>query len=192
MPKISKNSADCNSLCNYKSAYENGNCGSYKTLNSIMCNINQDVKSEPFNVDGVNTSFKNLKITPFVEGSEKTGDTMQLAGTIINTIPWMNTVLIKPLSSTDLLYLGTPLYLDNKAAQTCTCKNLHPLGYIDDIFGSIKDPMYCMELCPGSGNLLKAGEQIYYSQNNPDTKFMYVEHTKEHNTVKHRIKTRKM
>ncbi|XP_076661494.1 uncharacterized protein LOC143365312 [Halictus rubicundus] len=141
-------------------------------------------------VDWVNKYLNNLKIQENVECNGKQDD--YLAGNINSVIEALNVILVKPLSSDNLLYLGTPLFLSCKNFPNCDTK-YEFLGYIDDIFGSIEEPMYSITMQCDLHDTLYINTKVYYFPNNPSTLHMYVEHTidKISNKRKYRIKKKK-
>ncbi|KAK2576138.1 hypothetical protein KPH14_007467 [Odynerus spinipes] len=71
------------------------------------------------------------------------------AGNIQNIIATMGLILIQPLLP-NLLYLGK----------------------IDDIFGSVNEPMYIVYPTLEKINILNIGDRVYFHPNNPNTQFI--------------------
>ncbi|XP_076246830.1 uncharacterized protein LOC143186886 isoform X1 [Calliopsis andreniformis] len=122
-------------------------------------------------INQLNDFFKKLDLQPSTNEEKK----QQLVGNINNIIEALNVVLIKPFSSKTLLYLGTPLFLNGTDIQNSGTK-FTLLGYIDDIFGSIAEPMYSVTINCNLKHMLNTDTQVYYFPNNPDTLYMYIEH----------------
>ena len=118
-------------------------------------------------VDQMDECFKELRIQ-----SERE----HLAGNISSIIETLNVVLVKPFSSDILLYFGTPLFL-NCTNDRSSVGKYTLLGYIDDIFGSIGEPMYSITVKCKPKEVLNLNARVYYFPNDPDTLHMYVEHT---------------
>ena len=118
-------------------------------------------------VDQMDECFKELRIQTERE---------HLAGNISSIIETLNVVLVKPFSSDILLYFGTPLFLNCTNDRSSVAKYTL-LGYIDDIFGSIGEPMYSITIKCNPKEVLNLNAQVYYFPNDPDTLHMYVEHT---------------
>lgn len=118
-------------------------------------------------VDQMDECFKELRIHTERE---------RLAGNISSIIETLNVVLVKPFSSDILLYFGTPLFV-NCANDRSSVGKYTLLGYIDDIFGSIGEPMYSITMKCKPKEVLNLNAEVYYFLNDPDTSHMYVEHT---------------
>lgn len=139
-------------------------------------------------MDRVNKYLNNLKIQENVESNGKQDG--HLVGNIDNVIETLNVVLVKPISSDSLLYFGTPLFIN--------CMNLPKsdrkyilLGYIDDIFGSIEEPMYSVTTKSDLYDTLDVNTEVYYFPNSPSTLHMYVEHTIDESSNKKKYRVRK-
>lgn len=121
----------------------------------------------------INKIFKELRIQTNLEYNKE--DT-QLAGKINSIIETLNTVLVQPIAPDILLYFGTPLFLNQSMSQNCRTKYIL-LGYIDDIFGSIGEPIYSITMKSNPKDILNINAHVYYFPNNPSTVQVYVEHT---------------
>lgn len=98
-----------------------------------------------------------------------------VAGKINNVIKTLNIAVVKPYSSKYLLYFGSPLFLS--CLNYSDCKSDYMLlGYIDDIFGSIAEPMYSVTVKCDLTKILDVEAPVYYFPNNPSTAHMYVEY----------------
>lgn len=124
-------------------------------------------------VDRINKSFKDLSIDCSTTKMEPSGikDNKCLAGNIQRIISTMGLVLIQPLLP-NLLYLDSPLFLCNSNSQDKKHENYIYLGKIDDIFGSVNEPMYTVYPTLETMNILNIGDEVYFLPNNPDTQFM--------------------
>lgn len=137
----------------------------------------------------INEIFKKLKVRNKLERNEETEQ--HVAGNINNIIETLNIVLVKPFSSDSLLYLGTPLFLNCVTIQNSGTKYTF-LGYIDDIFGSVAEPMYSVTMNINPKTILNINSEVYYFPNNPNTLHMYIEHTVNNASNKgtYRIRTK--
>lgn len=99
----------------------------------------------------------------------------------------MDLVLIKP-SMSNLLYLDTPLFISNPNSQNQNSTNYIYLGKIDDIFGSVNEPIYTVRYLLEEINILNVGDQVYFLLNDPNTEFMSIEHKLNgtFNIIKHK------
>lgn len=135
--------------------------------------ITPSVSPVTSSVDRINKSFKDLNIDCSTTKMESDGlkDDKYLAGSIQRIISTMGLVLIQPLLP-NLLYLDSPLFLCDSNSQDKKHENYIYLGKIDDIFGSISEPMYTVYPTLETMNILNIGDEVYFLPNNPDTKFM--------------------
>lgn len=125
----------------------------------------------------MNKCFEKLSIESCLKYNEEKNK--HLAGEIKKIIETLCVPLaiVKPSSLNTLLDIGTPLFLN--------CTSLHdnesryiPLGYIDDIFGSVEEPMYSVSIKLNSMiDILNINAKVYYFPNHPNTSCMYIEHT---------------
>ncbi|KAG7199585.1 hypothetical protein KM043_014191 [Ampulex compressa] len=67
------------------------------------------------------------------------------AGKIDKIITSLSRLIIQPLSTDKLLCLGSPLFLERFDTQGSETRN-YLLGHIDDIFGSIHNPLYSVDI----------------------------------------------
>ncbi|XP_031830575.1 uncharacterized protein LOC116426154 [Nomia melanderi] len=140
------------------------------------CNEMQDIVStiptslstreEYISMDQMNKDFKDLKLQAYNESNENEGE--YLAGNINNVIETLNVVLVKPFSLDTLLYFETPLFLKCTSVQNSETKYVF-LGYIDDIFGSVGEPMYSVTLKCNLRDMLNINTEVYYFPNDPNT-----------------------
>ncbi|XP_046832764.1 uncharacterized protein LOC124430365 [Vespa crabro] len=140
-------------------------------------------------VSRINEYFTKLSINSNItkQKLEISGNDKYLAGTIRSIITSMGLVLIQP-SMSNLLYLDTPLFVYNPNSQNQSFTNYVYLGKIDDIFGSVKEPMYSVSSLLEEISILNVGDQVYFLLNDPNTKFMSVEHKLNNtfNIIKHK------
>lgn len=120
--------------------------------------------------------MEELQIQPLEKSKEE--QEKFIAGKIDNVIGTLNLVLIKPHSSNILLCLGTPLFLNftNNSNIKSECILL---GYIDDIFGPIKEPMYSVPIKCNPAHILNVNALVYYFPNNIDTKHIHIQCSKD-------------
>ncbi|CAL7943633.1 unnamed protein product [Xylocopa violacea] len=155
----SKNASDTSSLC----------------VSSIANNILQTKdKIECTSLDQMSKYFEQLNIQSYLKHNEEKNE--YLAGIINNIIDTLCIVVVKPHSPDILLYIGTPLFLINTNSQHSKSK-YKLLGYIDDIFGPIGEPMYSVTINCNLTDVLNISKDVYYLPNHPNTLHMYVEHT---------------
>ncbi|XP_053980258.1 uncharacterized protein LOC128877186 [Hylaeus volcanicus] len=117
-------------------------------------------------INQVTKLFTKLQIQSNIKYNEEKDE--HLAGNIINIIQTLNIVLVKPISPDYLLYFGTPLFLNCTNPEICGTK-YKLLGYIDDIFGSIGDPMYSITMMCNPKDIMNINTRVYYFPNNPST-----------------------
>lgn len=148
---------------------ENGNtCCSSKSRNNTSCS----------SVEEVNKRFQDLKINSLTNRSNRNKrESEQLAGTINKVITGLNTVLVQPVSPDNLLYFGTPLFLNSANLHKFKETGYLLLGYIEDIFGSIGEPMYSVNIVNKLTNQFNVGTDVYYFPDEFNTQLMYVEQT---------------
>ncbi|XP_033340969.2 uncharacterized protein LOC117228963 [Megalopta genalis] len=139
-------------------------------------------------MEWMNKYLKDLKIQENVGSKGKQGEC--LAGNITNIIKKLNVVLVKPYSSDILLYIGTPLFLNCSDSQNCETKYIF-LGGIDDIFGSIEEPMYAINIKCDLYNNLNINAELYYFPDNPNTYSLHIEYTIDKSSDKKKYRLRK-
>ncbi|CAK9801512.1 hypothetical protein ANTQUA_LOCUS2866 [Anthophora quadrimaculata] len=142
-------------------------------------------------VDQLNKYFERLKIQSYVDHDEEKSKCF--AGKINNIINILNIAIVKPCFSDILLYVGTPLFVICTNIENNRSKYTF-LGYIDDIFGSIGEPMYSIAMKCSPTHALNIDEQVYYFPNLPNTLHMYLEHTTDKlcNNKRYNIKTKSL
>ncbi|XP_076753352.1 uncharacterized protein LOC143424878 [Xylocopa sonorina] len=141
------------------------------TANNIL---QSEDKNECTSLDLMSKYFDQLNIQSYSKHNEEKNE--HLAGIISNIIDTLRIVLVKPHSPDILLYIGTPLFLISTKSEHNKSK-YKLLGYIDDIFGSIGEPMYSVTMNCNLTDALDISEHVYYFPNHPSTLHMYVEHT---------------
>nr|XP_050862958.1 uncharacterized protein LOC127069689 [Vespula vulgaris] len=148
----------------------NSNEGS--CLNVITPHVSHSNSS----IDRINQYFTNLNINSNITKKklEINGNDKYLAGTIQSIITSMNLILIQP-SMSNLLYLDTPLFVSYPSSENQNSTNYIYLGKIDDIFGSVNEPIYTVRSLLEEINILKVGDQVYFLLNDPNTEFMSIE-----------------
>lgn len=103
--------------------------------------------------------------------------------------------MVQPSTTESLLYLGTPLFLKDKLGESGVNKAVKFifLGIIEDIFGTIGEPLYKVQLSNLEIDQFDQATTVYYFDNNSNTRYMDIEQTVASDliTVKHTIKTRK-
>ena len=125
----------------------------------------------------MNKYFERLSIEPCLEhNEEKNKHLAREIKNIINTL-YVPLAVVKPCSLNTLLYIGIPLFLkctnfyNNESRYTL-------LGYINDTFESVAEPMYSVSVKLNSTiDILNINEKVYYFRNYPNTSRMYIEHT---------------
>ncbi|XP_015431253.1 PREDICTED: uncharacterized protein LOC107187625 [Dufourea novaeangliae] len=172
-----------------KSVKKISSCSSLQSTQAVCGIQNIPCSSKSAQMDQMNKWFQNLRIQ---EHRDYNGEQDEyLAGYINSVIETINTVLVKPFSSDVLLYFGTPLFLNCMNFKNSKTRCVF-LGYIDDIFGSVGEPMYSITVKCDPRNVLNINAKVYYLPNNPRTLHMYVEHTVDEvsNKEKYSIRTR--
>ena len=124
-------------------------------------------------MDQINKCLEELRIQSSGQHNEKQEN--YVAGKINNVIKTLDIVVVKPYSSKYLLYFGSPLFLSSLNYSDCK-SDYALLGYIDDIFGSIGEPMYSVSVKCDLTKILDVEAPVYYFLNNPSTAHMYVEY----------------
>ncbi|XP_012149198.1 uncharacterized protein LOC105663626 [Megachile rotundata] len=127
-------------------------------------------------MDRINKCMEELQIQP-PEKSNKEHEKF-IAGKIDNVIGTLNLVLIKPRSSNTLLCLGAPLFLNFTSNSNIKSEYIL-LGYIDDIFGPIKEPMYSVTIKCDPIHILNVNTLVYYFPNDENTKHICVQYSKD-------------
>ncbi|CAD1476606.1 unnamed protein product, partial [Heterotrigona itama] len=133
-----------NTFClNGKSKGEN-TCASVSYISTMFGDM-LSLKDKSKLPNQMNKYFERLSIESCLEHNQE--NNKHLAGEIKNIIKtlYIPLAVVKPCSLNTLLYIGTPLFLnctnfyDNESRYTL-------LGYIDDIFGSVGEPMYSVSI----------------------------------------------
>lgn len=139
----------------------------------------------------INECFEGLKIQSYIESNERKSEL--LVGTINNIITSLCIVIVKPFSADILLYIGTPLFLLHKDLRTGKSKYAL-LGYIDDIFGSVGEPMYSVAMKCNPTDISNINAQVYYFPNHPNTLHMNIQHIVDTKSKegKYKIKTQRL
>ncbi|XP_078038900.1 uncharacterized protein LOC144471070 [Augochlora pura] len=139
-------------------------------------------------MDWMNKNLNNLKIQDNV-GSNGI-QSIFLAGNITDIFKNLNVVLVKPHSRDALLYVGTPLFLNCSHLKNYETEYIF-VGCIDDIFGSIQEPMYSVRIKFNLFNILNINAELYYCSDNPKTYALLIEHTIDKFSDKKKYRLRK-
>ena len=138
-------------------------------------------------VDPLTRQVKDLKLSDESSSVIK-GDGEMLAGQIESIIPTIRTVVIKRSGESELLNIGTTIFISQKSS-TDGESVFYEIGTISDIFGCIEEPMYSLELNEDAimNNLLTVGSKVFYLPNHASTGFVYVQH---HNNDRYAVKSK--
>nr|XP_033334757.1 uncharacterized protein LOC117225358 [Megalopta genalis]XP_033334758.1 uncharacterized protein LOC117225358 [Megalopta genalis] len=128
---------------------------------------------------------KYLKLQEDVGPDETHGE--RLGGHVTDIIQKLNVVIVKVLSPSNLLFFGSPLFLHCSEVKNCNTEFMF-LGYIDDIFGSIGEPMYSVQIKCDVNNISNNNAEAYYFPDNPNTFALTVERIR--NKLKNKTKYR--
>ncbi|XP_078046392.1 uncharacterized protein LOC144474894 isoform X2 [Augochlora pura] len=117
----------------------------------------------------------------------------RLGGHVTDIIESLNVVIVKVFSPHNLLFFGSPLFLHCSEVLNCKTEYMF-LGYIDDIFGTIGEPMYSVQIKCNVKNILKNNAEAYYFPENPNTFAVTVERTRNKalNKIKYRLRKKKL
>lgn len=113
--------------------------------------------------------MKNLEL------SQKTQPHTGLAGYIKAVIPPTGTVVVQLASGSRILDVGTAIFLRNDISQGGSCKKYHEIGFVSDIFGSVLEPMYSLQMKQTvTGESLKMDAEVFYLHEHPSTRYISV------------------
>ncbi|OXU31173.1 hypothetical protein TSAR_006485 [Trichomalopsis sarcophagae] len=110
-----------------------------------------------------------------LEVSQKTQPDKCLAGYVKAVILPSGTAVVQLASGSRILDVGTAIFLRNHNKEG-TCKKYDEIGVVSDIFGSVLEPMYSLQLKERViGESLKMDAEVFYSlHEHPSTKYISV------------------
>ncbi|XP_003426971.1 uncharacterized protein LOC100680265 [Nasonia vitripennis] len=109
-----------------------------------------------------------------LEVSQKTQPDKCLAGYVKAVILPSGTAVVQLASGSRILDVGTAIFLRNHNKEG-SYKKYDEIGVVSDIFGSVLEPMYSLQLKERViGESLKMDAEVFYSHEHPSTKYISV------------------
>lgn len=119
--------------------------------------------------------MENLDLS---QESHSSNDPERLAGYIRAVMPPSDAVIIQRAPGSPILDVDTAIFVqcnDDADDKQAGCKQYRKIGLISDIFGSVLEPMYSLQLTQGvTCESLRTDAEVFYLHEHSSTRYIKV------------------